>query len=129
MRTRFFKTAAQPSQAKSTAKRRPRVKLGKAAQALAVARRRAAADGYNESIDSAWSKIDEEMKNIAIKHKKSLQKVQTDLHMGHQKLLKKHSVINPWNAFLWKVRQETKENEVPNGKMVTDGFKPKLTTH
>ncbi|KAF8348045.1 hypothetical protein F5887DRAFT_837650, partial [Amanita rubescens] len=73
---------------------------------------------YNESINGAWSKIDEEMKNIAIKHKKSLQKVQTDLHMGHQKLLKKHSVINPWNAFLWKVCQEVKENGVPDGKMV-----------
>lgn len=116
MRTRFFKTAAQPSQANSKAKRRPRAKLGKAAQALAVARRRAAAQSYNESIDGAWSKIDEEMKNIAVKHKKSLQKVQTDLHMGHQTSLKKHSVVNPWNAVLWKIGQEVKENEVPDGK-------------
>jgi len=116
MCTRFFKTAAQPSKANSTAKRRPHPKLGKEAQALAIARRRAAVKSYNESIDGAWSKIDEEMKNIAVKHKKSLQKVQTDLHMGHQTLLKKHSVINPWNAMLWKVRQEVKENEVPDGK-------------
>ncbi|KAF8330272.1 hypothetical protein F5887DRAFT_1081863 [Amanita rubescens] len=114
MRTWFLKTAAQPSQANSKAKRRPRAKIGKGAQALAVARRQTAADGYNKSIDSAWSKIDEEMKNIATKHHKSLQKVQTDLHMGHQRLLKKHSVINPWNAILWKLRQEEKENGLPD---------------
>ena len=127
MRTRFLKTTVQPSQANSKAKRCPRPKLGKEAQALAIARRQTAAHSYNKSIDGLWSKMDEEMKNIAVKHHKSLQKVQADLHMGHQTLLKKHSVINPWNAILWKFRQEAKENEVPEGK-TTNSFQPTLMT-
>lgn len=118
MRTRFFNTNAQPSQANSRARHRHRPEIGKEARMELIARRRAAVGRYNARINRTWENMEEEMKNIAVEHRRSLRKVQTDLHMGHQHSLKRHSVMNPWNAFCWKLRQEAKENEGSDGKTV-----------
>jgi hypothetical protein len=110
MRVRFFHTSTQPTESNSQKKHSSRPKLGKDAQAELTAHRQAASASYQKALNSIWAKMDTDTAGIAQEHGKSICKVNQDLHLGRQISLERYSKQNAWNAYIWKKRQENKEN-------------------
>jgi hypothetical protein len=83
-----------------------KVQLSKEARAALTLRRREASLTYRKAVEDAWQVIDDTSIKIAADHKKSVRRVQNELHMGHSLLQSKHSKISAWNSFLWKKSQD-----------------------
>jgi len=66
---------------------------------------------FKKALEDAWQTVDDAAVKIAADHKKSVRRVQHELHMGHSLLQAKHSKVSAWNSFLWKKGQDSdKEN-------------------
>jgi hypothetical protein len=110
MRTRFYQTSTKSSRTTLGVKRKVnRPKLSADARAALLARRRQASQNYKNALGETWDTIDKLTEDLAIAHRKSLQRVQCELHMGHRLAHKTRQKTNAWNAFTWKKSQD-KEN-------------------
>jgi hypothetical protein len=86
-----------------------RPKLSAEARAALLARRRQASQCYKNALSETWDTIDKLTEDLSVAHHKSLQRVQSELHMGHRLACKSRKKTNAWNAFTWKKSQD-KEN-------------------
>jgi hypothetical protein len=90
---------------------RARVQLTKEARAAITLQRREASQSFRKALEGTWQVLDDAAIKIASEHKKSVRRVQNELHMGHSLLHSKHSKVSAWNSFLWKKGQDgNKEN-------------------
>lgn len=116
MRTRFYKPHTAPGCSTQQAKKYPRPSLSTEARRALRARRRHAALAYRQAMDETWRKVEEDAENIAVTHRKSVRRVQRELHMGAQLTQKMRNKTNAWNAFCWKKAQEQEPGTGRTGK-------------
>ena len=96
MKTRFYEPASRPSRITQGVRRpKGRIQLTKDARAQAHKRQKQAAQKYDAGLKDAWAKISETAKELAGMHHKSLQRVQTDLHMYHLKINRSITLLIP----------------------------------
>ncbi|KAI5987668.1 hypothetical protein EDD15DRAFT_2372037 [Pisolithus albus] len=81
---------------------RPKVFMTPETRAVLSGERRNRARKFQDALDAAWHKFDEVSQTLALKHRKSLRRVQNELHLGHGRFRSKRNKINAWNAFSWK---------------------------
>lgn len=72
----------------------PKVQLSKEAQAALTLRRREASHNFKKALEDAWQAVDDAAIRIATDHKKSVRRVQNELHMGRSLLQAKHSKVS-----------------------------------
>jgi hypothetical protein len=95
----------QPTQA--VKERAPRPKLSKEAQAALRAQQQSKGKAYNLALDDANKAINDIIENVAVTHKKSLQRVESTLHMGRDPITnQQRSKSTAWNGF---ARRKVKE--------------------
>ena len=110
MRTRFYTASSKLGRiTQAVSKKAKRPQLSKEAHAAVNARRRQAAQNYQNDLGEAWKKIDEVVETLAATHHKSVRRVQSDIHMGSMITKRVHKKSNAWNAFCWK-KSQNKEN-------------------
>ncbi|KAG1869472.1 hypothetical protein DFJ58DRAFT_855880 [Suillus subalutaceus] len=69
-----------------------------------------------------YDAVDDAAIKIATDHKKTVCRVQHELHMGRSLLQVKHSKISAWNSFLWKKRQDSDKENYGRGKDILGGI-------
>jgi hypothetical protein len=107
-----FPATSKPTRTQDKRPHAPRPKLSKEARQVATARQREAATAYSKDLSAAWKTIDEATENIAVKHHKSLQHVQSTLHMGRGAFTRQGSKkTTAWNAYTWKTMKEQRESD------------------
>jgi|ERR1700733_2591030 len=112
MRTRFYHTSTRATRTTLGVKRKiNRPKLSADARAALLARRRQASQNYKNALGETWTTIDKLTQELATSHHKSIQRVQSELHTGHELARKERKKTSVWNAFTWKKSQD-KENGV-----------------
>ncbi|KAG1719914.1 hypothetical protein EDB19DRAFT_1836334 [Suillus lakei] len=66
--------------------------------------------------------VDDTAVKLAADHKKSIHRVQNNLHMGHSLLQSKHLKVSAWNAFIWRKHQDGNKENGASGKDVLEGI-------
>ncbi|KAG1735370.1 hypothetical protein EDD22DRAFT_787722, partial [Suillus occidentalis] len=101
---------------------RARVQLTKEARTAITLQRREASQSFRKALEGTWQVLDDAAIKIASEHKKSVRRVQNELHMGHSLLHSKHSKVSAWNSFLWKKGQDGNKENYGRGKDVLEGI-------
>ncbi|KAG2135341.1 hypothetical protein DEU56DRAFT_738020 [Suillus clintonianus] len=101
---------------------RAKVQLSKEARVALTLRRREASLTFKKALEDAWQTVDDAAIKIAADHKKTVRRVQHELHMGHSLLQAKHSKVSAWNSFLWKKGQDSDKENYGHGKDVLGGI-------
>ncbi|KAG2342722.1 hypothetical protein BDR05DRAFT_885894, partial [Suillus weaverae] len=99
-----------------------KVQLSKEARAALTLRHREASLRFKKALEDAWQTVDDAAIKIAADHKKTVCRVQHELHMGHSLLQAKHSKVSAWNSFLWKKGQDSDKENYGHGKDVLGGI-------
>lgn len=95
----------QPTQ--GTNPHAPRPKLSKEARAALRAQQAGKNKAYNRALDDASKAISNIIENVAVSHNKSLQRIESTLHMGRDSITNAHrEKSSAWNGFSKKVLQE-----------------------
>ncbi|KAG1733401.1 uncharacterized protein EDB91DRAFT_1057521 [Suillus paluster] len=95
----------------------PKVTLRKEACTALKFQRAEKSCQFKDTLNAAWSQIDNVMVTVATTHHKTFHCVQHNLYMGWGLLCSKCSKLNIWNTFCWKKSQEAKkENCNGHGK-------------
>ncbi|KAG1722922.1 uncharacterized protein EDB91DRAFT_1240165 [Suillus paluster] len=116
-------TPREPSRrSQGLARNCAKIRLSKEARAEITQRRREARSRFKQALDDAWQAVDDTAVKIAADHKKSIRRVQNDLHMGQSLLQSKHSKVSAWNAFIWKKRQDGDKENGASSKDVLEGI-------
>jgi hypothetical protein len=114
MRTHFYNTSTGVSRTTLGVKRKiNRPKLSPEAHAALLACWQQASQSYKNALGETWDTIDKLAQELATSHHKSLQHVQSELHMGQKLAWKERKITSAWNAFNWKKSQEKE-----NGKLI-----------
>ncbi|KAG1781290.1 hypothetical protein EV702DRAFT_962745 [Suillus placidus] len=101
---------------------RTSVQLTKEACAAITLQCREASQSFRKALEGTWQVLDNAAIKIASKHKKSVRRVQNELHMGHSLLHSKHSKVSAWNSFLWKKGQDGNKENYGRGKDILKGI-------
>jgi hypothetical protein len=113
--SRFFQTPVPASAINPPSTRpQPHVEVSKEVRAALRASRQDAAQKYQGAVQDVYATIEQQVKDVAKTHAKSIRHVQSDLHMGPQISMQSRSRKNAWNAFCWKKFQDKENNENEN---------------
>ncbi|KAG1894969.1 uncharacterized protein F5891DRAFT_984661 [Suillus fuscotomentosus] len=74
------------------------------------------------ALEDTWQAIDDATIKIALEHKKSVRRVQHELHIGHSLLQLKHSKVSAWNSFIWKKGQDSNKENYGHSKYILEGI-------
>ncbi|KAG1828057.1 hypothetical protein DFJ58DRAFT_737991 [Suillus subalutaceus] len=112
-----FYTKSRSRHVQAPPRTRPKVTLSKEARTALKLQRNKKSRQFKDTLDVAWSQINDATRTIATSHHKSIRRVENELYMGHGLLRSKLSKVNTWNAFCWKKSQDAKkENSSRHGK-------------
>lgn len=110
METRFPETDTPLGSSNLAQRPTARLNLTKDALNDLKASQKEASIKYAKEIKESWETFDNLIEDIAVKHKRSINRVKNEFYMGRHIATKKHAKTNPWNAFIFKKRQLEKEN-------------------
>jgi hypothetical protein len=91
-----------------------RPKLSPEVRRDAIRKREKNRKEYREALNNALAKIDEITAEVATIHRKSIRRVQEDLHMVSQLKRKRQQKTNAWNAWIWHISQDAEKSGVHN---------------
>ena len=89
----------------------PCIEVSKEVRAALRVSRQDAAQKYQDAIQDVYATVEQQVKDVAKTHARSVRHVQSDLHMGPQISMQSHSRKNAGNMFCWKKFQDKENNE------------------